>query len=128
MCWAGALYRNQRPLLIGFIEGDLLEPEKPEPTFTQRGGQYYGMMRRLAMKDTGKLTVVVAEAKNFMQQMGGLGLKGTKKIGVGILDVRKNGFRNISMIWDSEGRFLTQFGLAAAKCRIRQETECCCRR
>ena len=84
------------------------------------------------MKDTGKLTVVVAEAKNFMQQMGGLGLKGTKKIGVGILDVRKNGFRNISMIWDSEGdsegRFLPQFGLAAAKCRIRQETECCCRR
>ena len=51
------------------------------------------MMRRLAMKDTGKLTVVVAEAKNFMQQMGGLGLKGTKKIGVGILDVRNNGFR-----------------------------------
>lgn len=66
-----ALYRMHRPLLIAFVEGDLEEPAEVSPTtsFTERAAGHYRMLRQLVnteSEDLGGLTVVIAEAKQFV--------------------------------------------------------------
>ena len=43
----GSLYRNLRPLLIAFVEGDMYDPQASTTTFTDRAEQSFKLLRRL---------------------------------------------------------------------------------